>query len=119
VSVARILVCEPHKEVRELLGHVVARLGHEPVLAPGGPHEAFDTHDVDVLLIEPADPRALETAQILRLERERIPIICTSIYPPTPSSASLDLVAYLVKPFALHELEHALEEAVASLGVAA
>ncbi|MGH3035499.1 MAG: hypothetical protein ACRDON_13230 [Gaiellaceae bacterium] len=116
---AKILVCEPHEEVRELLGHVVARLGHEPVFTPDGPHEAFDMHDVDVLLIEPADPRALAAAQILRLERERMPIVCASIYPPTPNTGRLDPVAYLVKPFGLHELEQALETAVACLGVAA
>ena len=116
---ARILVCEPHTEVRSLLGHVVGRLGHEAVF-PGEDGDAGFRHvDVDVLVIEPADPRALAAAQILRLQREDIPIVCASIYPPSPHSRRLGPVAYLVKPFALGELEAALDAALARVGVAA
>jgi CheY-like chemotaxis protein len=115
--VARILVCEPHPEVRTLLAHVVRRLGHEPVFADEGADRAPGA--VDVMLIEPADPRALAAAQILRLERENAPIVCASIFPPSAHSRRLDPVAYLLKPFALRELEAALEAAVARLDVAA
>jgi hypothetical protein len=97
---------------------VIVRLGHEAIYAPESPERA-DLREVDMLLIEPADPRALAAAQILRLEREDAPIVCASIYPPTPHSGRLDPVAYLVKPFGLAELEGALEAAVARLGVAA
>ena len=31
VRPVKILVFEPHAEVRALLGHVVERIGHEPV----------------------------------------------------------------------------------------
>ena len=115
---ARILVCEPNPEVRGLLGHVVARLGHETVYAEMAPGDVVD-HDVDVLLLEPADPRGLSIAQVLRLRREELPIVCASIYPQTPHSRRLDPVAYLVKPFALGELERALAAAVDGVSVAA
>jgi DNA-binding response OmpR family regulator len=118
-SVPRILVCEPHEEVRALLAHVVARLGHEAVFPQEDGGAGFRDEPVDVLVIEPADPRALATAQILRLEREEIPIVCASIYPPTAHSRRLEPVAYLVKPFALGELEAALTAAVERVGIAA
>jgi DNA-binding response OmpR family regulator len=117
--VPRILVCEPHEEVRTLLAHVVARLGHEAVFPQEDSGSGFRDDPVAVLVIEPADPRALATAQILRLEREEIPIVCASIYPPTAHSRRLEPVAYLVKPFALGELEAALTAAVERVGIAA
>jgi len=35
-----------------------------------------------------------------------------SIYPPTPDVRALGCVVHLLKPFSLHELESALEQAV-------
>jgi CheY-like chemotaxis protein len=114
--VARILVCDPHPEVRALLGHVVSRLGHEPVYLADRPGEALPG-DVDVILLEPADPRALGAAQVLRLRYEHLPIVCASIYPETANSRRLGPVAYLVKPFPLGELERALTTAVERLSL--
>ncbi|MGH3022134.1 MAG: hypothetical protein ACRDNI_00630 [Gaiellaceae bacterium] len=115
---ARILVFEPNPEVRALLAHVVTRLGHEPVYAEDGPGD-FLPDDADVLLIEPADRRALSVAQMLRLRHGGLPIVCTSIFPATPESQELRPVAYLVKPFSLVELERALDEAVGRVSVPA
>jgi len=117
--VARILICEPHPEVRGLLGHVVARLGHEPSFPQGEAGQTFDADAVDILIIEPADPRALAAAQILRLQREDVPIVCASIYPASSHTRRLDPVAYIVKPFALGELEHAIQAAVERVRVPA
>jgi len=117
--VARILICEPHPEVRTLLAHVAARLGHEPSFPEDGDGRQLDAATVDVLVIEPADPRALSAAQILRLQRENMPIVCASIYPPSSHTRRLGPVAYIVKPFALGELEAALQAAVGRLGVVA
>jgi DNA-binding response OmpR family regulator len=116
---ARVLICEPHAEVRSLLAHVVARLGHEPVFPPEDGAAGIPDASVDVLVIEPADPRALASAQIVRLEREAIPIVCASIHPPSTHTRRLEPLAYLVKPFALGELEAALASAVARIEVAA
>ncbi|MGH3015703.1 MAG: hypothetical protein ACRDNN_12210 [Gaiellaceae bacterium] len=113
---ARILVCDPNPEVRALMGYVVSRLGHEPVY-PGGPGDVLP-HDVDVLLLEPADPRSLGAAQVLRLRHEHLPIVCASIYPETVHARRLAPVAYLVKPFPLAELERALTTAVERISLA-
>ena len=66
----KVLICEPHAEVRALLGHVVTRLGFEPVYADTRSGGVLADADVDVLLIEPADPTALSTARALRLRRK-------------------------------------------------
>jgi DNA-binding response OmpR family regulator len=116
--VARILICEPHSEVRGLLAHVAARLGHEPFFPEDETGQSFDAGAVDVLVIEPADPRALAAAQILRLKREDVPIVCASIYPPSSHTRRLGPVAYIVKPFALGELEQAIQAAVGRIGLA-
>jgi CheY-like chemotaxis protein len=116
---ARILVCEPHPEVRGLLTHVVERLGHEPVLPERNGGSSPAAAAADVLVIEPADPHALDLARMLRQRREDAPIVCTSIYPPSLETRRLAPVAYLVKPFALGDLEAALVAAVASVRVPA
>lgn len=116
---ARVLICEPNSEVRGLLAHVVTRLGHETVVPAEESQPGFDARAVDVLVIEPADPRALAAAQILRLQREDVPIVCASIHPPSSHTLRLEPVAYIVKPFALGELEDAVRAAVARLGVVA
>jgi two-component SAPR family response regulator len=106
------MICEPHAEVRGLLAHVVTRLGFEPVFADARSGGALADADVDVLLIEPADPTALSTARALRLRRRELPIICASIYPESPAAERLRPLAYLIKPFALVELERAVLTAV-------
>jgi two-component SAPR family response regulator len=93
------------------MGHVVARLGHDPVYPQAGPGDILPD-DVDVILFEPADPRALAAVQVLRLRHEHLPIVCASIYPETANARRLAPVAYLVKPFPLGELERALRTAV-------
>jgi hypothetical protein len=108
----KVLICEPHAEVRALLGHVVTRLGFEPVYADAHSGGAPDDADVDVLLVEPADPAALSTARAFRLRRRELPIICASIYPDLPGAERLRPLAYLMKPFALIDLERALLAAV-------
>ena len=115
---ARILVCEPNSEVRALLAHVVARLGHEPCFVGNGAGDALPD-DADVLLVEPADRRALAAAQALRQRDDELPIVCTSIYPATRGAHGLRPVAYLVKPVPLGELERVLVEAVGRVSVPA
>jgi CheY-like chemotaxis protein len=113
VRAMRILVVEPHAEIRALLGHVVARLGHEAVFPSGRRGEVLPDEDVDVLLLEPADPAALSAAEGLRRRCRDLPIVCTSIYPDLERASSLRPLAYLIKPFGLADLERALSKAVA------
>jgi CheY-like chemotaxis protein len=108
-AVARILICEPHAEVRELLGHVVVRLGHEPVDALA---HAPDGDDVDAVLLEPAHAPSREAVARLRVSRPALPVVCTSIHPPE-ADGEVESFAYLLKPFALEDLEDAIERALA------
>jgi hypothetical protein len=101
--VARVLICEPHPEVRELLRRVVVRLGHEPLL------DDADLGPVDAILLEPAHSPSVERAQAFRAVDGGTPIVCASIELPDAGSRRLRPAAYLVKPFALPDLEHALK----------
>jgi DNA-binding response OmpR family regulator len=106
---ARVLISEPHPDCRALLELVVLRAGHDPL----GLGELADGDDPGLLLLEPAAADGLVLAHELRRRLEGLPIICTSIRPPTAATETLRPAAYLVKPFRLAELEAAL---AASLG---
>ena len=103
---ARVLICEPHPEVRELLRRIVVRLGHDPVL------EEADLAPVDAILLEPAHAPSVERAQAFRAANGETPVVCTSIELPDAGTQRLSPVAFLVKPFALPDLEHALTSAL-------
>jgi CheY-like chemotaxis protein len=107
---ARVLICEPHADIRSLLAFVVRRLGHDPVVSDGGRDQLLG---IDALLLEPGDERALALAA---WARERVPArahVRTSILPPWARVEALRPDAYLVKPFPLHRLEQALAAALA------
>jgi CheY-like chemotaxis protein len=105
---ARVLICEPHPEVRELLSRIVVRLGHDPVL------DDADLAPVDVILLEPAHAPSVERAQAFRAVNSETPIVCASLEFPDAGSRRLAPIAYLVKPFALPDLEHAISRALAN-----
>lgn len=108
---ARILICEPHPDLRALLEVVVRRAGHEPV----GHGELTSGDDAPaVLILEPACADSLAAATGLKARLEDLAIICTSILPPSAETTVLGPVAYLVKPFHLDELEAAIASAVAA-----
>jgi CheY-like chemotaxis protein len=107
--VARILIVEPHADIRSLLEHVVRRLGHEAVYAEGnGPMP-----DVDAAVIEPGDFSGMRLARHVR-ELGR-PVVFTSIFPAEREALDLEPAAYFIKPFALQELEGVLARALAPL----
>jgi two-component SAPR family response regulator len=103
-----VLICEPHPEVRELLSRIVVRLGHDPVL------DDADLAPVDVILLEPAHAPSVERAQAFRAVNSETPIVCASLEFPDVGSRRLAPIAYLVKPFALPDLEHAISRALAN-----
>jgi DNA-binding response OmpR family regulator len=107
--VARILIVEPHADIRSLLEHVVRRLGHEPVYHDGN---GGGTPFVDVAVIEPGDHRGMPVARDLR--NRGCPVVFTSIFPAEQEALDLGPAAYFVKPFALQELEGALSAALAT-----
>ena len=105
---ARVLICEPHDDIRALLELVVRRLGHVPVACSG---PAVEHTGVDVAVIEPGELDGLQLARALRAQH--VPVLFTSIYPPSNNLLELAPAAYLVKPFPLYALERALEQALA------
>jgi DNA-binding response OmpR family regulator len=108
--VARVLISEPHPDCRALLELVVQRAGHDPL----GFGELADGDDPGLLILEPVSADGLALAHRLRGRFEELPIICTSIRPPSPATETLRPAVYLVKPFRLADLESALATALAS-----
>jgi len=105
--VARILIVEPHADIRSLFEHVVRRAGHEPVVAEVN---GCGPPDVDAAVIEPGDGEGLAVARLLR--GLGLPVVFASIFPAEKEMLDLEPAAYFVKPFALAELEHALGAAL-------
>jgi CheY-like chemotaxis protein len=104
---ARILIVEPHADLRTLLDLVVRRLGHEPVVQ--GPGEG-DPVDLDAGVIEVGDGSGLLAARRLR-ELGR-PVVLMGVVPAGDEARAIAPAAYLVKPFPLHRLERALSAAL-------
>jgi hypothetical protein len=92
--------------VRELLRRIVVRLGHEPML------DDARLQPVDAILLEPSHAPSVERARAFRAADGNTPIICTSIELPDAGTRRLEPFAYLVKPFALPDLERALSGAL-------
>lgn len=107
---ATIMVADEHDEVQRLLSHMVARVGHTPVMWTAA--QSDELHGFDALLVEPAFPCSFRYAQAVRSARPELPIVSVSIYPPTPDVRALGCMAHLLKPFSLGELESALEQAL-------
>ena len=105
----RILIAEPHADVRSLFEFVVARLGHESLSLVRG--DVAELPPVDAMIVEPT---ALALARDLRARTPDVPIVCASIFPAEPSALELGPLAYLEKPFGLTELEHVLRLALES-----
>ena len=107
---ARILISEPHPDLRVLIEAVVRRTGNEPV---GHGELIGEDAAPAAMILEPASADGLAAAAQLRRQLEDLPIICASIFPPTDESTALGPVAHLIKPFRLRELEAAIVSALA------
>ena len=107
---ARVLISEPHPDCRALVELVVQRVGHDPL----GAGELAEGDDPGLLILEPASADGLAIAHRLRRRLENLPIICTSVRPPSAATETLEPMAYLVKPFRLAELELAVADALAA-----
>jgi DNA-binding response OmpR family regulator len=115
---ARVLIVDSSPEIRELIARVVARLGHEPVWLGWSPRAIHP--DADLALVEPAFPETLAAAQRLREAQPGLPIVCLSIQPKFEAPVgALEPVAYLMKPFALRELEDVLRATLGDVVVPA
>jgi CheY-like chemotaxis protein len=109
--VARVLIVDPDREITHLFAHAVERLGHTAVQW----NEEMSTDvEADVVLVEPARPRALAFARVLREARPGIAIVVVSIRARGGADLELGAVAHLDKPFERRELERALTAALAA-----
>jgi DNA-binding response OmpR family regulator len=107
---ASIYLSEADPDVRRLLVVLLDRLGHEVIVLGSGTAAPLPA---DLLLLEPASPECVEQARIVREHQPSIPVICVSILPPEACFLSLGPLAYLAKPFALDDLDAAIEDALA------
>lgn len=109
---ARILISEPHDDVRRLLERMVTRLGHEPILVRVAASEQLQS--ADVLVVEPAAPTGVVLAQATRMVNPTLPLICASVDAPPTELAELGVVfaATLLKPFTAQQLGDAIEGAL-------
>ncbi len=109
---ARILISEPHADVRRLLERMVSRLGHEPVVARAACAEQL--LGAEVLLLEPASPVGVALAQAASIALPSLPIVCASVTAPPPELAEVgvEFAATLVKPFTMEQLGAAIQRAL-------
>jgi CheY-like chemotaxis protein len=106
--VARILILDPHSDVRELIGQVVEHAGHEPLLTLDA------SVPVDALVVEPASAPMCELAKGVLAAWPETPVVCVSIAAPTDAGRGLRPAAHVLKPFSLAELTRALGAALAA-----
>jgi CheY-like chemotaxis protein len=109
---ARILISEPHEDVRRLLVRMLGRLGHEPVVVTvPAPEQLLNA---DVLVVEPAAPIGAVLAQAARLVNPSLPLVCASVAAPPAELAELGVVfaASLVKPFTTAQLSVAINRSL-------
>jgi DNA-binding NtrC family response regulator len=114
---ARILISEPHDDVRRLLERMVTRLGHEPIIVRVAASEQLQS--ADVLVVEPAAATGVVLAQAARIVNPMLPLICASVDSPPPELVDLGVVfaATLLKPFAAQQLGDAIEGALQAQGL--
>jgi CheY-like chemotaxis protein len=103
--VPRVLIFEPHDDIRALFELVTRRLGYEPVAFGRDEQGPFDA-----AVIEPGEPGGMRLA--MRMRAQGTPVIFASIFPVDHSTQALHPSAHLVKPFPLYQLEQALHAAV-------
>lgn len=100
---SRVLVIDDEPEVRELIGKVLVRAGHEVELAADG--EAglarLTAFEPDVLIVDKMLPQMHGAEVIARARRLRpeLAVVMISAFPEPFSLGSDRLDAYLPKPF--------------------
>jgi hypothetical protein len=99
---ARILICEPVTETRELLERLVLRMGHDIVGI-----DALRT--VDVLLFEPESKAGLALAKLLLEVRPEASLVACSAEPPRAQLKLPRVVASLLQPFSPADLARVLD----------
>jgi len=113
----RVLVCDPHPEVRGLLLRVAERLGYDAVAVHSSELERAPA--ADVLVLDPTDDEVLAFGRALRERDPSLAVVVVCSLPPVAAVSALEPVAVLLKPFPLAELERALTVAAVAEAVGA
>lgn len=103
-----MLVIEPSTEIRDLLQHIVVRLGHEAVEYGS----TADAAAVDVVILDPTANGAENVARYFAREHPAVPLVCVSVYPRAVLEPDFDCRAYVEKPFTQREIADALSAAL-------
>ncbi len=109
---ARILISEPHDEVRRMLERMLTRLGHEPLAVTMPTPEQLMS--ADVLVVEPAAPVGAVLALAARVANPSLPLICVSVAAADPELEQLGVAfaVSLLKPFTARRLGCAIDVAL-------
>lgn len=108
---ARILISEPHEDVRKLLARMVAGLGHEVLVMDVPMRDRFMYGDL--LMVEPVDAIGAVLAKAAHIIRPGLPIVFVSV--ESPPDLDIEPAGYVMKPFTVVQLRDAIDRA---LGVA-
>lgn len=106
----QILISESHLEVRRLLQRMVRKLGHEPRVAQAAP-AAGDLEGVELLIVEPADPKSALLAKTVQALDPGLPILCVSVL--DSSKVDIAFSAFLCKPFTFEQFAGMVEQTLA------
>ncbi len=109
---ARILISEPHDDVRRMLERMVRRLGHEPIAVRAPTPRQLTS--ADVFVVEPAAPIGAVLAQAAHLIDSSLPLVCASVSGVPAELGELGIVftAALLKPFTAEQLGAAIDQAL-------
>lgn len=105
---ARIVISEPHSDVRTLIARMVLQLGHEPIVLDAPTPEQF--LGADLFLVEPAAPIGAILAKAADLIRPDMPIVYVSVEPPP--ELDIEPAAHVMKPFTSEQLRDAIDRAL-------
>ena len=105
---ARILISEPHEDVRNLLCRMVTDLGHEALVMDVPTPERF--LQADLFLVEPAAPIGAVLAKAAHLIRPGLPIVFVSVEPPP--ELDLEPAGHVMKPFTASQLGDVIDRAL-------
>lgn len=104
---ARVLIVEPEPDLRQLAEEALVELGHDAVLCEDGhPAPPFDV----LLLASFAGMRVV--VEKMTDGSAAPPLVCVGTSTPSAEARALHPAVYLVKPYTLAQLEHALGRAL-------
>lgn len=116
----RIMIVDDEEDVREMIGALISRLGHEPLLIDKARDAlsqiARGTADLLLLDINMPGASGLDMLKVLRRRRMMIPTIIVSAHVSSEIAqelAGLSISGIVAKPFTRERLESEINKAMA------